>query len=80
MNKHDSERVAGMLENMGMVAVDAPNKADVVVFMTCCVREKADVRLKGVVSSLKYAKQASPSMIIAVGGCIGQRDGQKHVE
>ncbi len=80
MNKHDSERVAGMLENMGMVAVDAPNKADVVVFMTCCVREKADVRLKGVVSSLKYAKQASPSMIIAVGGCIGQRDGQKLVE
>lgn len=80
MNKHDSERVAGLLEGMGLEPVDAPALADVVVFMTCCVRENADVRLKGVVSSLKYEKNAHPSMIIAVGGCIGQRDGQKLID
>lgn len=80
MNKHDSERVAGLLEKMGLSVVDEPAQADVVVFMTCCVREKADVRLKGAVSSLKCAKDANPSMIIAVGGCIGQRDGVKLIE
>lgn len=80
MNKHDSERVSGMLEEMGLTPVEDFAHADVVVFMTCCVREKADVRLKGVVSSLKYRKDANPSMIIAVGGCIGQRDGQKLID
>lgn len=80
MNKHDSERVSGMLEDMGLTPVESFESADVVVFMTCCVREKADVRLKGVVSSLKFRKDSNPSMIIAVGGCIGQRDGQKLVE
>lgn len=80
MNKHDSERVSGLLENMGLSLVDSPKKADVVVFMTCCVREKADVRLKGVVNSLKFEKDANPEMIIAVGGCIGQRDGQKLID
>lgn len=80
MNKHDSERVSGMLEEMGLTPVDDFAHADVVVFMTCCVREKADVRLKGVVSSLKFNKDANPAMIIAVGGCIGQRDGQKLIE
>lgn len=80
MNKHDSERVSGSLENMGLSLVDSPSEADVVVFMTCCVREKADVRLKGVVNSLKFEKGANPEMIIAVGGCIGQRDGHKLIE
>jgi tRNA-2-methylthio-N6-dimethylallyladenosine synthase len=77
MNKHDSERVAGMLAQMGMTPVDDPFEADVVVFMTCCVRENADERLLGQVSSLKASKQRRPGQLIAVGGCIGQRDGAK---
>lgn len=75
MNKHDSERVAGLLEAKGMSNVETPEEADVVVFMTCCVRERADERLYGQVASLKAIKTgANPNLIIAVGGCIGQRD------
>ena len=53
MNKHDSERIAGMLEGMGALQVDAIEDADIVAFMTCCVREAADTRLYGQVASLK---------------------------
>ncbi|MGV8082601.1 MAG: tRNA (N6-isopentenyl adenosine(37)-C2)-methylthiotransferase MiaB [Coriobacteriia bacterium] len=77
MNKHDSERVAGLLSAQGVTPVDSAEDADVVVFMTCCVRENADERLRGQVRSLKSVKAGRPGQLIAVGGCIGQRDGEK---
>lgn len=80
MNKHDSERVSGLLEEFGSVSVDTIEEADVVVFMTCCVREAADVRLRGQVETMKNypLREGSPlkQRVIAIGGCIGQRDGQ----
>jgi tRNA-2-methylthio-N6-dimethylallyladenosine synthase len=76
MNKHDSERVAGMLAEQGLTPVETAEEADVVVFMTCCVRENADERLRGQVHSLKSVKAGRPGQLIAVGGCIGQRDGE----
>ncbi len=80
MNKHDSERVSGLLAASGLAPVSAAEEADVVVFMTCCVREKADERLIGQVASLKALKTVRPQTLIAVGGCIGQRDGEKLLE
>ncbi len=84
MNKHDSERISGMLEGLGAYSVDSIEKADIVVFVTCCVREAADVRLYGQVASMKNipVRDQSPigHRIVAVGGCIGQRDGAKLVE
>lgn len=81
MNKHDSERVAGMLEALGALPVDDIETADVVVYMTCCVREAADTRLYGQVASMKNIplRPGTPlgKRIVAVGGCIGQRDGEK---
>ena len=81
MNKHDSERIAGMLESLGALPVETIEESDLVVFMTCCVREAADIRLIGQVSSMKNIplRKGSPvsKRIIAIGGCIGQRDGQK---
>ncbi|MDR1014872.1 MAG: hypothetical protein LBL86_07865, partial [Coriobacteriales bacterium] len=53
MNRHDSERVAGMLDALGASECATAEEADLVVFMTCCVREAADVRLTGQVASLK---------------------------
>lgn len=76
MNKHDSERIAGMLSARGLVAVDEGDIADVIVFNTCCVRDKADERLYGQVSSLSGIRRERGT-VIAVGGCIGQRDGAK---
>ena len=75
MNKHDAERVSGLLRTQGLTPVDRPEDADVVVFMTCCVRENADERLTGTVTSLAHLKETHPGALIAVGGCIGQRDG-----
>ena len=84
MNKHDSERIAGMLEGLGASMVETIEEADIIVFMTCCVREAADVRLYGQVASLKNVplRAGTPlsKRIVAVGGCIGQRDGEKLTE
>lgn len=77
MNLHDSERVSGLLDSCGCLEVDSMEAADIVVFMTCCVREAADTRLYGQCSSCK-SLPTSPSgkRVIAVGGCIAQRDGE----
>ncbi len=81
MNKHDSERVAGLMRTMSLTAVEAVEDADVVIFMTCCVRENADERLRGQVSSLKALKTGKGrGPVIAIGGCIGQRDGERLLE
>ncbi|MCD8199636.1 MAG: tRNA (N6-isopentenyl adenosine(37)-C2)-methylthiotransferase MiaB [Coriobacteriaceae bacterium] len=78
MNVHDAERVAGMLEAAGATRVETIEEADIVVFLTCCVREAADVRLMGQVASMKNIPPAHDApRIVAVGGCIGQRDGAK---
>lgn len=89
MNAHDSERIAGLLETMGLVPVDtvpgaqarasAPGDdgADVVVINTCSVRENAATRLFGNLGQLASIKRERPGMQIAVGGCLAQqmRDG-----
>ena len=75
MNVHDSERLAGLLEDAGMVAHDDPTQsADVVVFNTCAVRENADNKLYGNLGRLAHVKEERPGMQIAVGGCLAQKD------
>ncbi|MGG5175869.1 tRNA (N6-isopentenyl adenosine(37)-C2)-methylthiotransferase MiaB [Pseudarthrobacter sp. J1763] len=73
MNVHDSERMAGLLEDAGMVA-STDDVADVVVFNTCAVRENADNKLYGNLGMLASVKAANPGMQIAVGGCLAQKD------
>ncbi|MDJ1130908.1 tRNA (N6-isopentenyl adenosine(37)-C2)-methylthiotransferase MiaB [Streptomyces iconiensis] len=75
MNVHDSERMAGLLEDAGYVrAPKDAEDADVVVFNTCAVRENADNRLYGNLGQLAPRKAARPGMQIAVGGCLAQKD------
>ena len=74
MNVHDSERMAGLLEQAGYVPVAGDGRADLVVFNTCAVRENADNKLYGNLSHLAPAKAAHPDMQIAVGGCLAQKD------
>ena len=74
MNVHDSERLAGLLENAGYLRSEPGAAADLVVFNTCAVRENADNRLYGNLGHLLPAKQANPQMQIAVGGCLAQKD------
>lgn len=76
MNLHDSERVSGLLDSCGCLQASEPADADIVMFMTCCVREAADTRLYGQVSSCKsLPKPPLGRRVVAVGGCIAQRDG-----
>ncbi len=78
MNLHDSERVEGLLEQNGCICVPEPEQADIVVFMTCCVRENADQRLYGQASAMVSApKPPCGKRVVAIGGCIAQRDGEK---
>jgi tRNA-2-methylthio-N6-dimethylallyladenosine synthase len=74
MNVHDSERIAGLLDDAGYVPVTEGEQADIVVFNTCAVRENADNKLYGNLSFLAPIKKLNPGMQIAVGGCLAQKD------
>ena len=74
MNVHDSERIAGLLDDAGYVPVADGEQADIVVFNTCAVRENADNKLYGNLSFLAPIKKLNPGMQIAVGGCLAQKD------
>ena len=74
MNVHDSERIAGLLDAAGHIPVTPGEQADIVVFNTCAVRENADNKLYGNLSFLAPVKKANPSLQIAVGGCLAQKD------
>ena len=74
MNMHDSERLAGLLEDAGYQRAPEGQDPDVVVFNTCAVRENADNRLYGNLGHLLPVKQSRPGMQIAVGGCLAQKD------
>ena len=74
MNVHDSERIAGLLDEAGYIPVVEGNQADIVVFNTCAVRENADNKLYGNLSFLAPIKKKNPGMQIAVGGCLAQKD------
>jgi tRNA-2-methylthio-N6-dimethylallyladenosine synthase len=78
MNVHDSEHMAGMLEQAGYTRAssqdEAANAADVVVINTCAVRENAATKLYGNLGQLASIKAARPGMQIAVGGCLAQKD------
>jgi tRNA-2-methylthio-N6-dimethylallyladenosine synthase len=74
MNAHDSERLAGLLIQDGLEPTEDIERADVVVFNTCCIRENADNKLYGHLGQLKSLRARRPDMQIAVGGCLAQKD------
>ena len=79
MNAHDSEKIAGMLEEMGMVPSARREDADFVIFNTCCVRENAERRALGNVTWLKEVRKQKPDMVIAVCGCMIQEPGMAEI-
>ena len=75
MNAHDSEKLAGMLEQMGLTAAPDREQADFVIFNTCCVRDNAERRALCNVTWLKEIRKVRPEMMIAVCGCMIQEPG-----
>ena len=75
MNAHDSEKLAGMLESMGMREADDRANADLVLFNTCCVRDNAERRALGNVNWLNELKKKKPGLLIGICGCMVQQPG-----
>ncbi|MEM9035235.1 MAG: tRNA (N6-isopentenyl adenosine(37)-C2)-methylthiotransferase MiaB [Actinomycetota bacterium] len=74
MNEHDSERIAGLLDDDDLEATTEVDDADVIVLNTCCIRENADNKLYGHLGHLKALKDRRPEVQIAVAGCLAQKD------
>ncbi len=72
MNAHDSERIKGMLESLGLGEAVSPGDADVMVFNTCTIREKPDHKLAAHLAQAAARKRADPDLVIAVGGCYAE--------
>ena len=76
MNEHDSETLAGMLEELGYIENINKKEADVAIINTCSVRENADKRFFGTLGQLKKVKETRPDIVVAVCGCMMQ---QQHI-
>ena len=75
MNAHDSEKLAGMLEKMGLSFAPSREEADFVLFNTCCIRDNAERKALGNVTWLKEIKKQRPHMLIGICGCMVQEPG-----
>ncbi len=75
LNENDSEKICGMLEEMGYISTEDYTQSDLVIFNTCCVRENAEDKLFGKLGELKKVKEKRGT-IIAIGGCMMQ---EKHI-
>jgi tRNA-2-methylthio-N6-dimethylallyladenosine synthase len=72
MNAHDSERIKGMLEELGLGEARTQDEADVLVFNTCTIREKPDQRFAAHLAQARALKEREPDKVIAVGGCYAE--------
>jgi tRNA-2-methylthio-N6-dimethylallyladenosine synthase len=80
MNVHDSERIKGMLESLGLGEAHSQQDADVIVFNTCTVREKPDQRFAAHLAQAAALKRADPERVIAVGGCYAEAQRERIFE
>ena len=75
MNAHDSEKLSGMMEEMGLHRAENREEADVVLFNTCCIRDNAERKALGNIIWLKEIKKLRPNMLVGVCGCMMQQKG-----
>ena len=80
MNAHDSERIKGLLESLGLGEAVSQEEADVLVFNTCTVREKPDQRFAAHLAQAAALKKADPDRVIAVGGCYAEAQRERIFE
>jgi tRNA-2-methylthio-N6-dimethylallyladenosine synthase len=80
MNAHDSERIKGMLEELGLGEARSEEEADVLVFNTCTIREKPDTRLAAHLGNAKVLKERDPERVVAVGGCYAEAQRERIFE
>ena len=74
MNAHDSEKLEGMLDEMGYERTQEETEADFIIYNTCCVRENAELKVYGKLGWLKHYKKQNPNAVVALCGCMMQQD------
>lgn len=75
MNIHDSEKIAGMLRDLGYSETQEKEKADIIVFNTCCIRESAELKIMAKIGDIKALKKVNKNLIVVVCGCMTQQKG-----
>jgi tRNA-2-methylthio-N6-dimethylallyladenosine synthase len=75
MNEEDSEKLSGMLKSLGYSRTESREKAEIIIFNTCCVRENAELKVYGNLGELKRLKKNNPKLVIAICGCMMQQEG-----
>jgi len=80
MNAHDSERIKGMLESIGIGEASSQEEADVLVFNTCTIREKPDTKLAAYLGDAGARKRQNPELVVAVGGCYAEAQQERIFE
>ena len=80
MNVVDSERIVALLGQIGYRQVEAAERADLILLNTCSVRDKAERKVYGHLGRFKPLKQENPALIIGVGGCVAQQEGERMLE
>ena len=80
MNAHDSERIKGMLESLGLGEAPSQEDADVLVFNTCTIREKPDTKLAAYLGDAGARKRQNPDLVVAVGGCYAEAQQERIFE
>ncbi|NJK38312.1 MAG: tRNA (N6-isopentenyl adenosine(37)-C2)-methylthiotransferase MiaB [Oscillatoriales cyanobacterium RM2_1_1] len=76
MNKADSERMAGILEEMGFLSVEDPNEADLVLYNTCTIRDNAEQKVYSYLGRQAKRKHENPNLTLVVAGCVAQQEGE----
>ena len=77
MNKADSERMAGILDNMGLEYVEDPNSAHVLLYNTCTIRDNAEQKVYSYLGKQAKRKHSQPDLTLIVAGCVAQQEGEK---
>lgn len=77
MNEHDSEKMAALLDSMGMTQVDSADRAGVVVINTCAIREKSEHKVYSALGKFRGLKQRRPESVIVVAGCVAQQEKER---
>ena len=76
MNKADSERMAGILEDMGFEWSEDPNNADLILYNTCTIRDNAEQKVYSYLGRQAKRKQEQPNLTLVVAGCVAQQEGE----
>lgn len=80
MNVHDSEKISGVLVSEGYTETGDPSDADVIIFNTCSIRQKAEQKFFSQLGTMKNLKKTNPALKIAVAGCIAQQQGDEIIQ